>query len=78
MTFATKQFTYYKNVKLINKKYTLTTDTLFYNSITKVADYQSLTTIVSKDGTIVAKKGSYNSESGEAVFRTRTTKSRWN
>jgi lipopolysaccharide assembly outer membrane protein LptD (OstA) len=70
----TKAYTYYKNVKLINKKYTLTTDTLFYNSLTKIADFQSPTKVVSKDGnTVVARKGSYNTETGESIFKTRTT-----
>lgn len=70
----TKAYTYYHDVKLVNKKYTLTTDTLFYNSLTKIADFQSLTKLVSKEGnTVVAKKGSYNTETGESVFKTRTT-----
>ncbi len=70
----TKAYTYYHDVKLVNKKYTLTTDTLFYNSLTKMADFRSLTKLVSKEGnTVVAKKGSYNTETGESVFKTRTT-----
>jgi lipopolysaccharide export system protein LptA len=70
----TKAYTYYQDVKLVNKKYTLTTDTLFYNSLTKIADFQSPTKLVSKDGnTVVAKKGSYNTETGESIFKSRTT-----
>ncbi len=70
----TKAYTYYQDVKLVNKKYTLTTDTLFYNSLTKIADFQSLTKVVSKEGgTVVAKRGSYNTETGESIFKTRTT-----
>ena len=57
----------------MNKKYTLTTDTLVYNSLTKMADFRSPTKVVSKDGTVVAKNGSYNTETGESIFRTRTT-----
>jgi hypothetical protein len=42
--------------------------------LTKIADFQSPTKVVSKDGnTVVARKGSYNTETGESIFKTRTT-----
>ncbi|WP_229252637.1 OstA-like protein [Dyadobacter helix] len=69
----TKEFTYYKNVKLVNKKYTLTTDTLLYNSITKWSYFNGPSKIVNKDGTVKATRGQYNTETSQSVFKTRTT-----
>ncbi|WP_229203388.1 OstA-like protein [Dyadobacter jejuensis] len=68
-----KEFTYYKNVVLVNQKYTLTTDTLFYNSITKWSDFRGPSKIVNKDGTVLATRGRYNTESSQSEFVTRTT-----
>jgi lipopolysaccharide export system protein LptA len=69
----TKEFRYYKKVKLVNKKYTLTTDTLLYNSVTKWSYFNGPSKIVNKDGTLLSNKGQYNSATGESVFQTRTT-----
>jgi lipopolysaccharide export system protein LptA len=69
----TKEFRYYRKVKLINKKYTLTTDTLLYNSVTKWSYFNGPSKIVNKDGTLLSNKGQYNSQSGESLFQTRTT-----
>jgi len=69
----TKEFTYYKKVKLVNKKYTLTTDTLLYNSVTKWSYFNGPSKIVNKDGTLLSTRGQYNSLTGESVFKTRTT-----
>lgn len=65
----TKEFTYYKNVKLVNKKYTLTTDTLLYNSITKWSYFNGPSKIVNKDGTVKATRGQYNTETSQSVFK---------
>ena len=69
----TKEFTYYRKVRLVNKKYTLTTDTLLYNSITKWSYFNGPSKIVNKDGTVLATRGQYNTESSQSVFKTRTT-----
>ncbi len=68
-----KEYRYYNNVKLIDKKYTLTTDTLLYQSLTKWSFFQGNTVIDSKDGQLRGTKGRHNTETGESIFETRTT-----
>jgi lipopolysaccharide export system protein LptA len=69
----TKEFTYYHNVVLVNPKYTLHTDTLLYNSLTKWSYFTGKTEIKNKDGVLNGTKGQYNTESNESSFASRTT-----
>lgn len=68
-----KQFTFIRNVKLVNPKTTLTADSLLYNSATKLATFQGPTKIVNKDGTLVAREGTYNTVTRISNFRKRAT-----
>ena len=59
----TKQAVFSKNVKLVNPKFVLTSDTMLYNSDTKVADIVSPTDIVYEEETdIVTSRGWYNTD----------------
>ncbi len=69
----TKEYTYYQDVKLVNDKYTLTTDTLLFQSLTKWSFFRGNTKIINKDGQLSGKKGRHNTDTGESVFDTRTT-----
>lgn len=51
-----------EDVELQNPDYTLTTDTLGYNTELKIAHFITPTLIVSEDGEILARKGSYRTE----------------
>lgn len=61
---STKEANFYTNVHLtsLREKDTLDiyTDSLFYNTNTHIADFNSYTRIVNGDGTIVSYDGSYN------------------
>lgn len=58
-----------KNVLLIDPAYTITTDSLFYNSGTQTTRFISQTTIVDSSGrTIKTRAGSYNQQTGKAEF----------
>lgn len=61
---STKEANFYTNVHLtsLREKDTLDiyTDSLFYNTNTHVADFNSYTRIINGDGTIVSYDGSYN------------------
>lgn len=70
---ASKIFRFKKNVKVVNpeKNYKLSSDTLHYNSATKIATFLGPSTIESKDGTIMADAGEYNTATGESTFKGR-------
>ncbi|MBX9851015.1 MAG: hypothetical protein K2X86_04570 [Cytophagaceae bacterium] len=67
---AFKTFRFKKNVRVVNnvKNYTLISDTLHYNSITKIATFKGPTTIQSSQGTIIANEGEYNTVTGQSKF----------
>ncbi len=68
-----KIFNYKENVEIINPKYTITTDSLQYNARTKIALFKAPTLIKSKDGDIVANRGStYNTETQQSNFKGRS------
>ena len=68
-----KIFNYRKNVEIIHPKYTLKTDSLDYDSNTKLATFISPTKITSKDGGIVnAYSGTYRIDSQESNFKGRS------
>lgn len=68
----TKEYTYIHDVKLISEKYTLTTDTLLFESLTKWSYFWGDTKIANKDGVLSGKRGRHNTETGESIFETRT------
>ena len=62
-TTKTKQAVFSKQVKLVNPKFVLTSDTLLYNTDTKVADIVSPTDIIYEEETdIRSTRGWYNTE----------------
>ena len=59
----TKQAVFSKNVQLTNPKFVLTSDTLLYNTETKIADLISPTDIIyDKETDITTSRGWYNTE----------------
>lgn len=65
---------YFKNsVHLVDPKYNITADSLLYNTAFKIATFIARTHIVSKDGVVDTKAGTYNLETGEALFSDRST-----
>ena len=69
----TKQFTFQRDVKLVNTKGTLTADLLLYNSLSRVATFQGPTRITNKDGVLTAVAGQYNTSTGVSNFQQRAT-----
>jgi len=65
---------YFKNkVRLKNPQFTLTSDTLVYNTDTKVATIVSPTVIEADSGYVYTDKGWYNTESGKSMLYNRST-----
>ena len=65
---------YFKNkVQLKNPQFTLTSDTLVYNTDTKIATIVSPTVIEADSGFIYTDKGWYNTESGKSMLYNRST-----
>ena len=62
----TKQSVFNYNVRLVNPQFTLTSDTLRYNTATKVADIVGPSDIWSGASHIWSEKGTYNTVSGKA------------
>ena len=69
----TKQFTFQRDVKLVNTKGTLTADLLLYNSLTRLATFQGPTRITNKDGVLTAVAGQYDTSTGISNFQQRAT-----
>ncbi len=69
----TKDVYFKKNVHLVDPKYDIRTDSLLYNLITETATFIAPTHIVSKDGIIDTRSGTYNLKTGEAIFYERTS-----
>jgi len=69
----TKQATFSHEVILTNPKFTLTGDTLLYNTDTKVADIVSPTTIVyEEETTILSSRGWYNTANEQSMLLDRS------
>ncbi len=68
----TKDVFFQNNVHLVDPKYNMVADSLRYNTAFKNAYFIAPTHIVSPDGIIDTKSGTYNMETGEAVFLDRT------
>ena len=68
-----KQAVFSRDVKLVNDKFTLTSDTLLYNTDTKVTDIVSPTTIVyEQETTILTSLGWYNTDSERSMLLNRS------
>lgn len=69
----TKQAIFSRDVQLVNKKFTLTSDTLLYNTESRVADIVSPTTIVyEEETTIYTSRGWYNTSTEESMLLDRS------
>ena len=69
----TKQAVFSKDVKLVNPKFILTSDTILYNSATKIADIVSPTDIVYEEETdIVTSRGWYNTHTEKSMLLDRS------
>ena len=68
----TKDVYFKKNVHLVDPKYDIRTDSLLYNLTTQIATFIAPTHIVSRDGVIDTRSGTYNLKTGEALFYERT------
>ncbi len=63
-----KLFFFRDSVVLINPKYTITCDTLKYNTVTEISYFFGPTTIVSKENTIYCENGWYDSKKDISHF----------
>lgn len=66
-----KSAIFYHQVELINKDYTLQCDTLRYNTVTKIAQFEGPTKITTKEGgTLTTEEGGeYNTSNKNSTFR---------
>ena len=69
----TKDVIFKKNVHLTDPKYDIRTDSLLYNVTNNIATFIAPTHIVSKDGVIDTKSGTYDLKTGAAIFNQRTS-----
>lgn len=69
----TKDVYFNYNVLLVDPQYTLTTDTLLYNTGTKIATIIAPTTINDGKTIMYTTSGEYNTETGEGNFDSRPT-----
>ena len=68
----TKQSVFNYNVKLVNPQFTLTSDTLRYNTASKIADIVGPSDIWSDANHIYSEKGIYNTVTGKADLYNRS------
>ena len=69
----TKQAVFSKNVQLTNPKFVLTSDTLLYNTETKIADLISPTDIIyDKETDITTSRGWYNTQTEQSMLLDRS------
>ena len=68
----TKQSVFNFDVQLVNEKYTLYSDTLEYNTQTKIADIVGPSTIVSDSNIIYSTAGWYNTETDKSMLLKRS------
>ncbi|HEY8400044.1 MAG TPA: OstA-like protein [Cytophagaceae bacterium] len=70
----TKIFKFKKDVHIenIQKGYTIDSDTLHYNTTTKIATFKAPTKIVNKSGTLYADSGDYDTVNGVSIFQGRS------
>ena len=65
---STGKMFFYGDVHMNGPEYQLVTDSLHYDSKTKLADFFGPTTITNADGTVTSNRGTYNTESGQGNF----------
>ncbi len=67
---SSKVFWFKKEVKLVNakEKYTLESDTLQYNSTTKIATFRGPSTVTKENDVLIADNGTYDTEKGRYLF----------
>lgn len=70
---GTKEAFFKTDVKLTNPKFELSSDTLKYNTITKVATILGPSVIESDSGTIYSSRGWYNTTTDQSVLYDRST-----
>lgn len=58
-----------KNIKLVDRENTLTTNTLDYDMVAKIGEYKDGGKLVNKDATITSKTGFYFSNTRDAYFK---------
>ena len=63
---STKQSVFNHDVKLVNPKFILTSDTLKYNTVSKIATILGPSEIVSDQNHIFSERGVYNTLTGQA------------
>ena len=68
----TKDVYFKRNVHLTDPKYNITADSLLYNTAFKTANFIAPTHIISETGIIDTRSGTYNLETGEAIFYDQT------
>lgn len=68
----TKDAEFLYDVELSNEKYVMNTDTLHYNTSSKIADIVGYTTIVSDSNVIYTSKGWYNTSADKATLYNRS------
>lgn len=68
----TKDVYFKRNVHLTDPKYNITADSLLYNTAFKTANFIAPTHIISENGIIDTRSGTYNLETGEAYFYDQT------
>ena len=68
----TKDVYFKKSVHLVDPKYDIVADSLLYNTQIRTATFIAPTHIISQSGVIDTKSGTYNLETGEALFYDRT------
>ena len=69
---VTNKFVFIKNVVFTDKKYTIYTDTLEYDTETKIVKFRGITTIIGPDGLMNSYEGEYNSVKKTSNFKGRT------
>ena len=65
---STHDLFFRRDVRLVNPKYTMTCDTLRYNTVNKTAFFLGPTQIISKDNIIYCESGWYNTETQKSNF----------
>lgn len=67
--YSTTRDIYFKrSVKLTDPKYNITSDSLLYNTAFRIATFIAPTHIITKEGVVDTKSGTYNLQTGEALF----------
>ena len=69
---STKQSVFNYNVQLVNPQFTLTSDTLEYNTLTKIANIVGPSDIDSDNNHIYSELGTYNTMTGKAYLYNRS------